>query len=59
MEIGRLVTVENVELLQMGGVLVRQAHGVCIRCGREFHWSLGDQMLERLIARVIKGEQHE
>ena len=55
MEIGRLVTVENMELLQMGGVLVRQAHGVCIKCGKEFHWSVSERMLERLIVRVRAG----
>ena len=52
---GWMVTVEGVELLQIGGVLVRQAHGVCNKCGKEFHWSVSERMLERLIG-LVKAE---
>ncbi len=54
-QLGWMVTVEGVELLQIGGVLVRQAHGVCIKCGKEFHWSVSERMLERLIG-LVKAE---
>jgi hypothetical protein len=50
-----MVDVQGVEFLQIGGVLVRQAHGVCIKCGKEFHWSVSERMLEKLIG-LVKAE---
>lgn len=51
---GTLVKVENNEWLQMGGGICREWHGVCACCGKEFHWSISDQMLESLIKRCKK-----
>lgn len=51
---GSLVRGEKYEWLQMGGGICREWHGVCARCGKEFHWSISDQMLESLIKRCKK-----
>lgn len=36
-------------LLHAGGML-REVHGVC-RCGRGYHWSVCERMLERILER--------
>ena len=54
-EVGNLVEYEGVSFLQVGGVLLREAHGACIQCGQPFHWSVRDLMFERLIGRVLSG----
>lgn len=53
-ELGRLVHAEGADFLQVGGLLLREAHGVCIQCGQPFHWSVRDIMFERLIGRILK-----
>lgn len=53
-EMGRVVDVQGVDLLQMGGGLCREWHGVCIVCGKEFHWSVRDQAFEKLLNRIKK-----
>lgn len=55
-EIGRLIDNDGVSFLQVGGVLLREAHGVCIHCGYRFHWSVRDLMFERLIGRAINNQ---
>lgn len=52
-ELGRLVDVQGTSLLLMGSGLCREWHGVCAVCGKEFHWSVRDQLLESLLKRVI------
>ena len=54
-ELGRLIEVEGVHFLQSGGLLLREAHGVCVQCGQPFHWSVRDLMFEKLVGRVLKG----
>lgn len=53
-ELGNCVTVpgSDIEFLQLGGVLLRKAHGVCPHCGAAFYWSVSDQQLERLVRLV-------
>ncbi len=53
-EMGRLMDVSGVDLLQMGGGLCREWHGVCAVCGKEFHWSVRDQAFEKLLNRIKK-----
>ena len=54
-EIGREVEVaDGIIRLQMGGVVVQSAHGACVQCGREFHWSMSEKLLEQLIQRVLE-----
>jgi hypothetical protein len=54
-EIGRLIEQEGICFLQINGLLLREAHGICIQCGSPFHWSVRDQMFEKLIGRVLNG----
>lgn len=53
-EIGRFITIEDNEFLQMGGGLAREFHGVCAGCGLEIHWSVSDRKLEKLIEKIKK-----
>lgn len=52
-EIGVIVEVEQQEWLLVSGVLVTVMRGVC-ECGEEFHWSISERTLARLINRVKK-----
>ena len=49
-EIGELVEIDGVTLLHIGGLITRFAHGTCACCGEEFHWSIADLALARLLA---------
>ena len=51
------VVSEGQEWLCVNGIAVRAMHGVCIRCGAEFHWSVGDRMLAELVQSVLKMRQ--
>lgn len=53
-EVGAIVNIEGQPLLQAGGVLCRELHGVCAQCGYGLHWSLSNQMLASLIERVLQ-----
>jgi len=54
-EIGKVVTlIDGQERLEVGGLLVNVARGVCGHCGAEFHWSISDKMLSELIRRIIE-----
>lgn len=53
-EIGTIVEIEDRELLQLGGLLVTKVDGACIKCGHEFHWSITDKMLEKIIKNYQK-----
>lgn len=37
------------QYLRVGGLIARETHGVCVRCGKEFHWSVPDRNLGNLI----------
>ena len=50
-EIGIYIQLNQVEFLQVGGVLSREIHGVCANCGNEIHWSISDRLLKRLLER--------
>ena len=47
--IAQTVEIDGRELLQVGGLLVSKIDGVCIKCGREFHWSVTDQLLKKIL----------
>ena len=53
-ELGKLVDAEGVTFLHVGGLLLREAHGICIQCGQPFHWSVRDLMFEKLIGKALK-----
>lgn len=52
--IGRLVKVGELTLLQMGGGLCREWHGVCVQCGFGLHWSTSEQVLSSLVKKVLQ-----
>ena len=52
-EVGVIVEVDDQEWLSVNGVRVTVMRGVCA-CGEEFHWSISEQMLAKLIERVKK-----
>ena len=52
--IGTVVTVNNQEWLTVNGILVTVMRGVCSECGSEFHWSISERALAKLITRVKK-----
>lgn len=43
------VEIEGRVLLQIGGLLVSKVDGVCIQCGKEFHWSVTEKLLEKIL----------
>lgn len=46
-------SVGGVEVLQIGSLILRAAHGSCFNCGTVFHWDVGSAALARLIQHVI------
>ena len=57
LEIGRFVTIEGDEMIQIGGLVVAELDGNCARCGQAFHYSLNAKRLERLIRRGERTNQ--
>lgn len=51
-QLGKIVLIGELEFLLLNGVLCRQVHGVCAKCGLEFHWSVSDRKLIELINKV-------
>lgn len=49
--IGVMVEIGGQEWLSVSGIRVTVMRGVCA-CGEEFHWSISEQALAKLIARV-------
>lgn len=48
--IGRVKNFRNrKDLLEIDGILFSIVRGVCIYCGTEFHWSISEQTLTKLI----------
>lgn len=50
-ELGRIVVIDNVELLQCKALAVRNVDGVCINCGATFNWRYPDRLLRKIIDR--------
>lgn len=51
--LGKIIIIENLEWLQMGGGIARQFNGVCAQCGKEFHWSVSDQLLNKILKKTF------
>jgi len=47
-EVGTIENVEGLDFLKVNGILVRALHGTC-QCGEEFHYSVGDRILAKLV----------
>ena len=49
--IGYYVTVGNQTWLQVAGLKLQSAHGICARCGEPYHFAATDKMLDELLGR--------
>ena len=47
--VGELVQMRGQDWLQVNGLVVRSLHGVCRGCGAEFHWSVSDRALAKIV----------
>jgi hypothetical protein len=47
--IGRLVTIEKIELLLIDGLYVRELRGHCRNCGNEVRFSISSRFIQALI----------
>ena len=54
--IGKIVEVEGDILLKVGGLLISKIDGICINCGKSFHWWVTDRLLESILSRLINKE---
>lgn len=50
-EMGVEVEYHSGVYLKCGGSILREAHGYCCNCGRPFHWSIPDRIMERMVRR--------
>lgn len=50
-QVGALAEIRGQDWLQVNGLIVRSLHGVCRDCGAEFHWSVSD----RALAKIVQG----
>jgi len=50
-EIGVEVEIKSVVYIRCSGLILREAHGYCLRCGLPFHWSIPDRIMERMVKR--------
>lgn len=48
-EIGQMRLVKGKDMLVVNGFAVTFLRGVCLSCGREFHWDVGTKSLAKLI----------
>ncbi len=52
-KLGVQVEIGGKTYLQVGGVVLHSAHGVCASCGWPYHWATLDKQLEKLIAALV------
>jgi len=48
-EVGRLSEFKGRQMLIVNGIATTFWRGVCVECGREFHWDMGTKALAELI----------
>lgn len=47
---GRVLATEIYQsLLYAGGLVIREVHGACDRCGHGFHYSVSDKRIKQII----------
>ena len=49
-EVGRLSDFKGRQMLIVNGIATTFWRGVCVECGKEFHWDMGTKALAELIA---------
>jgi len=47
-EVGRLSNFRGREILIVNGIATTFWRGVCVNCGKEFHWDMGTKALAEL-----------
>jgi len=52
-EIGEAVNVDGLVMLHVGALLIRDAQGVCMQCGRVFYWSISNKIIARVIREAM------
>ena len=57
--IGEIMGIGGVELLKIGNLIVRAAHGACINCQQAFHYTMSDTLLSRIMTRAMRMEIRE
>ena len=50
--VAQVVSIGDKEMLLLGGLLVSKVSGVCVKCGRSFHWSVTDRLLESILKQI-------
>jgi hypothetical protein len=50
--VGEIVDLAGEDVLLVNGIMVRALHGVCAKCGQEFHWSMNDRILSKIQKRL-------
>jgi hypothetical protein len=54
--IGEAVNIDGLVMLRVGALLIRDAQGVCMQCGRVFYWSVSNKVIAHVIRlALIKG----
>lgn len=48
-EVGRLSKYKGRGILIVNGIATTYWRGVCVKCGKEFHWDIGTKVLAELI----------
>lgn len=48
-EVGRMRRINGKDMLVVNGIVTTFMRGVCVECGKEFHWDLGTRGLAELI----------
>ena len=44
------------DMFVVGGLIVREVHGICVCCGTAFHYELEDDKLDQLLVRMSNGK---
>ena len=53
-EVGRLSDFKGRQMLIVNGIATTFWRGVCVECGREFHWDMGTKALAELINQKLQ-----
>lgn len=54
---GRMVNIKGQLWLLLGDmIVVRNAFGVCGKCGAQFHWSVADRMLSEIVQQMLRDQ---
>ena len=47
------------DMFVVGGLIVREVHGICVCCGTAFHYELNDDKLDQLLVRMSNGKRRK